>query len=286
MSLSFVPSRRELIAWVLATVLAVGLVVGAGADAGADVPGPKTQTVFIATGANFPDALGAAAVAGASLAPVLLVTRDAIPEETLTELQRLQPDSIVIVGGTSVVSDAVVDELEALGFAPTVTRIAGANRYDTAAELSAANFPTTGFYPRAAHAESTNVSDSTSNNVRLSTSITAPADGTLIINAGADFYRQLPVSGSDVVTCWIGIDTTSILALEPGSKRVIDVEDGTGDNAAEQDCITQIAVDVAAGSHTVYFLAAIGSGTLIDQGALTVLWVPFDGNGAVPQIPA
>lgn len=282
-----VPTRRELLAWMLAIALIATTFIAIRsdrADAGG-AAGPTTATVFIATGENFPDALGAAAAAGPALAPVLLVQTGAIPSETLAELNRLAPETIYIVGGTAVVSQAVEDALVALSFAPTVVRIAGTNRYDTAATLSSTFYPTTGSYPRAAHAESDDISDSTSNDVRLSTTITAPAAGTLLIDAGADFYRELPVSGGDVYTCWIGIDSTSILDLIPGSKRVEELEDGTSSNAAEEDCTTEVGVDVAAGTYTVYFLAAIGSGTLIDHGALTVLWVPFDGDGSVPAVP-
>ena len=118
-----------------------------------------TEVVYIGTGLNFPDALGAGAAAALGVGPVLLVKTDEIPPETLTELNRLHPDRIVIVGGTAVVSAGVEASLAALSFSPTVTRIAGANRYATAAALSAATFPSTGSFPRAAHVGSTNLPD-------------------------------------------------------------------------------------------------------------------------------
>jgi putative cell wall-binding protein len=149
--LSSIPSRRELLAWGLAVVLAVTAVMLARSDrAGAIVTGPTTQVAYIATGANFPDALGAAVTAALGLGPVLLVEPNAVPAPTLSV--RLQPPDIVIVGGTGVISDGVKATLEALGWGPTVTRIAGANRYDTAAQLSLATFPTSGRYPLAAYA--------------------------------------------------------------------------------------------------------------------------------------
>ncbi len=67
--------------------------------------------VYIATGTNFPDALAGAPVAGAVGGPLLLVTRDTIPAATAAELTRLAPASIVVLGSTGVVSDAVAAAL-------------------------------------------------------------------------------------------------------------------------------------------------------------------------------
>jgi uncharacterized repeat protein (TIGR01451 family) len=96
------------------------------------------DTVFIATGQNFPDALAGAALAGARGAPVLLVQRDAVPHETLAELQRLTPNTIVILGGEAVVSPSVAQQLETYG---NVVRLAGSNRYGTAAAISEYGYP-------------------------------------------------------------------------------------------------------------------------------------------------
>jgi hypothetical protein len=69
--------------------------------------GTNVPVVYIATGANFPDALGAGPAAAKLGGPILLVRRDAIPAATATELTRLKPAKIVVVGGAGVVSDAV-----------------------------------------------------------------------------------------------------------------------------------------------------------------------------------
>jgi hypothetical protein len=63
---------------------------------------------FIATGANFPDALAGAAAAGVLGGPVLLTTRDSLPAVTAAELARLRPARIVVLGSSGVVSDAVL----------------------------------------------------------------------------------------------------------------------------------------------------------------------------------
>ncbi|MBT8207243.1 MAG: hypothetical protein HKN07_10490 [Acidimicrobiia bacterium] len=95
--------------------------------------------VYIATGENHPDALAAASVATASNSPILLVASSGIPTETAAELSRLDPDRIVILGGTGAVSAATEAALD--DYAPVVTRLAGADRYGTAAAVSAAMFP-------------------------------------------------------------------------------------------------------------------------------------------------
>src|SRR3970282_2462758 len=104
--LDAIPTRRELLAWGLAVILGVRVVGVARADSASAGNGaaPHTSVVYVATGENFPDALGAAATAAVGLGPVLLVQQNAIPAPTLAELNRLQPPKVVIVGGTAVIS--------------------------------------------------------------------------------------------------------------------------------------------------------------------------------------
>ena len=101
---------------------------------------PGAARVAVATGEDFPDALAGGAAGAAERGPLLLTTRDALPEATREELERLAPAAITVLGGDDAVSDAVVAELEAI--APT-TRAAGASRYETAA-AAAAGFTATG----------------------------------------------------------------------------------------------------------------------------------------------
>jgi putative cell wall-binding protein len=70
-----------------------------------------TDTVFVATGSNFPDALAGAAAAGRTSSPLLLVADDHVPQVVLEELRRLSPSKIVILGGHGAVPDTVVDQL-------------------------------------------------------------------------------------------------------------------------------------------------------------------------------
>jgi len=100
---------------------------------------PGVPVAYVANGAAFPDALTGAAAAAHLDGPLLLVTRTYVPGATATELARLKPGRIVVVGGTSVVSAGVAAALAAYTSGP-VGRAAGADRYATAAAVSAAAF--------------------------------------------------------------------------------------------------------------------------------------------------
>lgn len=89
---------------------------------------------YIASGEGFADAISAGPAASFEGGPVLLVTRERIPPAIARELQRLQPSRLVVVGGSGSVSDAVFDQLEQ--YAPDVTRIGGADRYEVSRNLA------------------------------------------------------------------------------------------------------------------------------------------------------
>jgi putative cell wall-binding protein len=93
---------------------------------------------YLATGANYPDALAAAAATQGE-GPVLLVPGTSIPQGVLDELVRLKPAKLEVVGGSAIVSDAVMQQAsDATGV--TAVRRSGADRYETATDLSAATF--------------------------------------------------------------------------------------------------------------------------------------------------
>lgn len=96
--------------------------------------------VYIASGENFPDAVSAGPAAAANDGPVLLVERTSIPAAVATELRRLAPARIIVVGGPATVSAAVLSQLG--GFAPVVTRVSGADRYEVSRDLALDSFPT------------------------------------------------------------------------------------------------------------------------------------------------
>jgi putative cell wall-binding protein len=100
---------------------------------------PGTATVFVASGANFPDALAAGAAAAANGGPVLLTQPTTLTAVTAAEIRRLGPTNVVLVGGTSAVNASVATAIAALG--PTVERISGADRFATGAAVDTRFFP-------------------------------------------------------------------------------------------------------------------------------------------------
>lgn len=96
---------------------------------------PTTETVYLATGTNFPDSLAAGVTAARVDAPVLLVTSDSVPASTRDQLIRLAPRTVYVAGGTAVISDAVVATVKNLTGA-NVIRLFGPTRYETAELLT------------------------------------------------------------------------------------------------------------------------------------------------------
>ncbi|MBH0008762.1 cell wall-binding repeat-containing protein [Salinibacterium sp. SWN1162] len=95
--------------------------------------------VYVATGMDFPDALSAAAAAAAYDGPLLLVTSSAIPSSTATELKRLKPKEIVVVGGTGAISKTVYNSLS--NYASKISRISGGDRYESSRLIAESAFP-------------------------------------------------------------------------------------------------------------------------------------------------
>jgi putative cell wall-binding protein len=103
-------------------------------------PAGPVPVVYVATGEVAADALAAGPAADVQGGPVLLVGRDTVPAVTRTELTRLRPQRIVVLGGTAAITDAVTTELQSFT-AGAVTRQAGADRYATAALVATTAFP-------------------------------------------------------------------------------------------------------------------------------------------------
>jgi putative cell wall-binding protein len=95
---------------------------------------------FIATGGNFPDALAAGPPAALRGGPILLAKRTELSHAARAELARLKPAGVFVLGGTGVVGDELVQQVRSALPSATVTRLAGADRYATAAAVVAQFF--------------------------------------------------------------------------------------------------------------------------------------------------
>ena len=103
-----------------------------------------SHVAYVVSGTAYADALSAAPLAAFSNAalvdapaPVLLTSGNGLSYATARELERLKADTVVIVGGKGSVSDRVVSDLKKTGRVRTVSRIAGADRYEVSANVAA-----------------------------------------------------------------------------------------------------------------------------------------------------
>ncbi|MCS5733730.1 cell wall-binding repeat-containing protein [Herbiconiux daphne] len=101
---------------------------------------PRADDVYLATGANFPDALTASPAAAQSGAPVLLVNgaESSLTGEESSTLARLGAENAFIVGGENSVSKALQTQLET---SYTTTRFGGADRFEVSHTVNDAVFP-------------------------------------------------------------------------------------------------------------------------------------------------
>lgn len=95
----------------------------------------KSDTVFIANGQNYIDALPASTLANHVKAPILLAAVNEIPEATIAEIKRLGATKAYVLGGIATLDPAIESRLQELGITPT--RVAGADRYETSEKLLA-----------------------------------------------------------------------------------------------------------------------------------------------------
>ena len=88
--------------------------------------------VIVATGENWPDALGGSALAGSAHGPLLLTRKDAMPAEVAAEIRRLGAVKAYVLGSTASVSAGVENALTAMLGRTNVVRLGGIDRYATA----------------------------------------------------------------------------------------------------------------------------------------------------------
>lgn len=91
------------------------------------------QRAYVALGTDWPDGLAGAAAAGWERAPLLLTRSSGVPGVVMQTLRQYQPEEIVLLGGSGVVSEDILLQLQSV--APVV-RVDGADRYVVAANVA------------------------------------------------------------------------------------------------------------------------------------------------------
>lgn len=97
---------------------------------------PDVSVVYVVSGRDYPDALTASARSGVYDAPVLLTQPTSVPSATREAMLRLSPSRVVVVGGTASVSAAVAEQLRSWTDTGNLQRVAGDDRYETAARMA------------------------------------------------------------------------------------------------------------------------------------------------------
>lgn len=92
------------------------------------------DTAIVASAADYPDALAAAPLSAVHDAPVLLSLPDVLDPRVATALDRLGTSRVLMMGGPGALSVGLQDQIASRGI--TVDRIAGATRWDTAAQAA------------------------------------------------------------------------------------------------------------------------------------------------------
>ncbi|MCA1065216.1 cell wall-binding repeat-containing protein [Rossellomorea aquimaris] len=94
-----------------------------------------SDTVILARGDSFPDALAGAPLAYKHDAPILLTEKGSLNAATKEEIIRLGAKNVIILGGKGAVSQYVEYQLEGMDL--DVDRIAGDDRWETAVNIAA-----------------------------------------------------------------------------------------------------------------------------------------------------
>lgn len=94
-------------------------------------------SIVLASGANYPDALAASALAGDLNAPIMLTNPNGLSTETEWRIQNLKPARVYIIGGNAAVSVKVERRIaQLIGSEANIQRIAGDTRYDTSLKVA------------------------------------------------------------------------------------------------------------------------------------------------------
>lgn len=93
----------------------------------------KSETVILANSEKATDILTTSPLAESLECPVLYTKDNDIPEETISEMERLGVKRVIVIGGKKSVSDSVFKELSSKY---ELNRVAGSDRFDTANKIA------------------------------------------------------------------------------------------------------------------------------------------------------
>ena len=159
------------------------------------------KTVFLATGANFPDSLAASSWSYRNVNPVLLSNGRSLDDATRETIRAIGAQQVLILGGTSAVSADVETALASMSGVTRVRRLQGANRFETAAAI--------------ADAIGDHDADYTTRALLLSGSSFPDALAAAPFAGQSDSYAIIPVSSSlpAAISTWLTANASTLTAI-------------------------------------------------------------------------
>jgi N-acetylmuramoyl-L-alanine amidase len=95
----------------------------------------SAKTVVLVNYNAYADALSATPLAYRNEGPILLTHPNYLTSASKEEIRRLQPNQVIVVGGSGSISDSVLNEVRSIGI-PNVRRISGLDRYEVAYQIA------------------------------------------------------------------------------------------------------------------------------------------------------
>lgn len=89
----------------------------------------KSEYVLLANGYNYVDALAASSLAAQLKAPILLTDKNELPKSTINEMERLNANKVILLGGLSTITSSIEQNIKSMGY--EVSRLGGVDRYNT-----------------------------------------------------------------------------------------------------------------------------------------------------------
>ncbi len=94
------------------------------------------DTIILASGENYADALSAVPLASKNQCPILLAESNSINSFTINEIKRLNPNKIIVIGGEGAISQKVCNDIKKTNQSIVFERIGGKDRYETSYLIS------------------------------------------------------------------------------------------------------------------------------------------------------
>ncbi|HVJ48865.1 cell wall-binding repeat-containing protein [Desulfitobacterium sp.] len=95
----------------------------------------KGTPVILASGTDFPDALGISSLAASRGWPILLSNSSNLTQSVQNFLTSDQPTEVYVVGGKEVMHNGLLDQIQTLSPNSQIQRLGGADRFETLAQI-------------------------------------------------------------------------------------------------------------------------------------------------------